>query len=77
MEKSRDIYLENVRNWVDGEKPVLEAESHFLDDQNDLSSLGLKLDDYHFFEKWAEKYFSKAFVTKVSLRRSWNTDRLG
>jgi len=67
MEKARDMYLESVRNWVQGEKPVVEAESHFLDDQNDLASLGLKIEEYHFFEKWVEKHFSQVFASKVSV----------
>lgn len=63
------MYLSSVRNWVDGEKPVIESESHFLDDENDLASLGLKIEEYHFFEKWVEKRFSRLFSTKAS---SWN-----
>jgi hypothetical protein len=65
MEKARDMYFESLRNWVDGEKPVVEAESHFLDNQNDLASLALKTEECHFFEKWAEKHFSQLFATKV------------
>lgn len=66
MEKARDMYVESVRNWVDGKKPVVEEESHFLDDQNDLASLGLRGDEYHFFEKWVEKHFSHVFESNVS-----------
>lgn len=59
------MYLDSVRNWMDGEKPVVEAESHFLDDERDLVTLGAKPEDYHFFEKWTEKHFSDKFGTKV------------
>lgn len=64
MEKARDMYVESVRNWVEGEKPVVESESHFLD-ENDPPSPGLKIEEYHFFEKWLEKHFSRFFSTKL------------
>jgi hypothetical protein len=67
MEKARDMYVKSVRNWVDGKRPVVEEESHFLDDQNDLASLGLKVGEYHLFEQWLERHFSHAFESKVSL----------
>lgn len=67
MEKARDMYVDSVRNWMDGKKPVVEEESHFLDDQNDLASLSLKGEEYHLFEKWVEMHFSHIFETKVGL----------
>ncbi len=75
MEKARDMYVDSVSNWIDGKKPVVEEESHFLDNRNDLASLGLKVEDYHLLEKWAERHFSHVFATRVGnseLVAGWN-----
>ncbi|KIW89871.1 uncharacterized protein Z519_09300 [Cladophialophora bantiana CBS 173.52] len=64
MEKARDMYADSVSHWIDGRKPVVEEESHWIDERDDLASLGLKVEDYHLFEKWAEEKFSRVFVTK-------------
>ncbi|EXJ53425.1 uncharacterized protein A1O5_13359 [Cladophialophora psammophila CBS 110553] len=69
MEKARDMYTDSVSHWMDGRKPVVEEESHWIDERDDIASLGLQVEDYHLFEKWAEEKFSRVFVTKKHQNR--------
>jgi len=65
MEKPRAICLDSVRNWLDGEKPVTKEESHFLNNTQDIPSLGRKTDDYHIVEKWVERRLHWVSASKV------------
>ncbi|RYP72458.1 hypothetical protein DL771_004253 [Monosporascus sp. 5C6A] len=36
LESAPSIHADSIANWVDGTKPTVEAESHFLDERGDL-----------------------------------------
>jgi hypothetical protein len=58
---------------MDGKKPVVEAESHFLDLRGDLvtlSTLPEQNEGNEVLENWVERKWGSLFSTKVSLTRS-------
>jgi hypothetical protein len=50
---------------MEGMKPVIEAESHFLDERDDLASLSGEQEPKEFLERYIEKHWYQYFVTKV------------
>ena len=68
LKKPQKLYLESVRNWLDGKKPTIEAESHFLDNELDLISLfpGAKPPSSNILELFIEAKFSSLFSTQAS-----------
>lgn len=57
--------LESVRNWVEGKRPVIEEESHFLDDAADLAALASSSAAASPLENWAEAVLWSKFLKKV------------
>jgi hypothetical protein len=57
-----------VRNWLDGRKPTVEAESHFLEVKRDLLSIfpGAKPPANNILETFIEDKCSSLFSTKAS-----------
>jgi hypothetical protein len=56
-------------NWVDGKKPTIEPELHFLDDHADLVPLSPQEHQRNFLEGFLEEQFYALFATKVSSSR--------
>jgi hypothetical protein len=65
LEKAPDIYTDSVANWMEGMKPVIEVESHFLDERDDLVSLAGEQESKEFLERYIEEHWYQYFVTKV------------
>ena len=65
--KPATIYIDSLVNWIDGMKPVIEAESHFLDAPRDLVTLAPigQGEGNGVLENWIEKRWSSLFSTKV------------
>lgn len=57
--------VDSLSNWVDGMKPVVEEESHFLEIREDLVPLGSEGRGNRVLERFLEEYCSRLFVTKV------------
>ncbi|KAF8533833.1 hypothetical protein BDD12DRAFT_863283 [Trichophaea hybrida] len=57
-------YVESFRNWVDGNKPTIEEESHFLDNDEDLCSLAGGEKEKDVLERLIETRWAHLFVTK-------------
>jgi hypothetical protein len=55
----------SLSNWIDGKKPVIEEESHFLDLRADLTPLSFQEDQSNFMEDFLERHCYKFFVTEV------------
>jgi hypothetical protein len=67
LEKAPDLVVDSVANWVDGMKPVVEPESHFLDDRHDLVSLSGEHSSKELLENYLERRWYRLFITKVCL----------
>lgn len=70
LEPAPDINTDSIANWIDGMKPVVEAESHFLDDRGDLVSLSGGHESKEFLEHYLEKNWHRFFRVKVSYLRN-------
>jgi hypothetical protein len=55
----------SLSNWIDGKKPIIEEESHFLDLQADLVPLSFQEDQSNFMEDFLERHCYRSFVTAV------------
>lgn len=68
LEKPQHLYVESLKNWMDGKKPTVEAESHFLDVEEDLLSMFLPGSESgnRVMETFIEAKFSQLFETKAS-----------
>ncbi len=67
LEKVPDLTVESVSNWLDNMKSVVEPESHFLDDKDDLVSLSGEHSSKELLERYLENNWYHLFVTKVRL----------
>jgi hypothetical protein len=74
LPKPASIYTDSLVNWMDGMKPVIEAESHFLDTPRDLVTLAPlgQGERNGVLENWIEKRWSRLFSTEVC---SFNTQK--
>jgi hypothetical protein len=52
---------------MDGIKPVVEGESHFLEGQEDLAPLVGQDHGNQMLENYVRRYWSRLFETKVSI----------
>ena len=67
LEKAPGIYVDSMANWIDGAKPVAEAESHFLDGRDDIVSLAGQQSSKELLERYLEKKRYQYFIPKVAL----------
>jgi hypothetical protein len=65
LDKAPDLVVDSIWNWVDGVKPVVESESHFLGDREDLVSLSRGHSKKELLDHVLEKHFYSLFVHKV------------
>ncbi|OCK87775.1 uncharacterized protein K441DRAFT_682405 [Cenococcum geophilum 1.58] len=65
MDAPPEFVIESVANWIDGMKPVVEKESHFLDCRDDLASLSAEHSSKEFLDNIIERKFYQYFVTKA------------
>ena len=65
LEKGPDKYIDSIALWLEGKRPVVEPESHFLDDRNDLFSAALQNNSTGFLEELIENRFWSYFPLKV------------
>jgi hypothetical protein len=61
-----DINTDSIANWIDGIKPVVESESHFLDARGDLVSFSGGHESEEFLEHYLEKNWHR-FSSKGKL----------
>lgn len=66
MQKAPEPVVDSIWNWMDGTKPVVERESHFLDDRDDLLCLSTEHSKKEYLENIMERHLYNLFVTKVS-----------
>jgi hypothetical protein len=64
LAKPVDRHVTSLSNWMDGVKPTIEVESHFLDTRTDLSALSLQ--ETNSLERFLEKYCIRLFITEVN-----------
>jgi hypothetical protein len=60
-------YVDSLSNWMDGMKPVVEEESHFLEIREDLVPLSAAGPGNRVLEKFLEEHCTHLFTTKVRL----------
>lgn len=65
LDKPPDLVVDSIWNWIDSVKPVVESESHFLDNRQDLISLSKEHSKKELLDHVLEKHFYRLFVTKV------------
>jgi hypothetical protein len=65
QQKAPDIYVDSVANWIDGTRPVTEAESHFLDSRDVIVSLTQQQSPNELLERYLEKNWYQYFIPKV------------
>jgi hypothetical protein len=62
------MHIESLENWMDGMKPVIEEESHFLDTKSDLIKLSLPpghVRGDEVLENFLERNWGHFFSTQV------------
>ena len=67
LESAPGIHVESIVNWIDGIKPTVETESHYLDKGDDLASLAGGHATKELLEHYLERNWYQFFRAKASL----------
>ena len=65
LEAAPGLRIESMANWVDGMKPTTDAESHFLDNRDDLASLAGRGAKKELLENYLERNWYHLFRSAV------------
>lgn len=65
LDTAPEDVVESLRNWIAGNKPTIEEESHFLDDEEDLCSLEGGEKEKDALERLIERRWAHWFATDV------------
>jgi hypothetical protein len=65
LEPAPSDEVNSLHNWLDGNKPTMEEESHFLSDEEDLCTLSRGYKDKDALRRFIERRWANVFVTEA------------